>query len=151
MCTCRRKYVTGGGFWVSKAQTRTNGSLPSVDLEAAASLSPCLPMCCHVLPHPKPQIILDNLPHHRPSLKESGGRNWYRGHGVVLFTSFVLVACSDCFLYSTHDNPGVALPIVSWALLHQSSIKKVHHRVAHRPIWWGIFPHEVPSSIMKLI
>jgi len=38
-------------------------------------------------------------------------------------------------------SPRVAPPSVSRPLAHQSSIKKMHHRLAHRLIWWGHVHH----------
>lgn len=37
--------------------------------------------------------------------------------------------------------PTVALPVLSWALPHQSSVQKMHHSLAYRPIfgWTGMF------------
>lgn len=37
-----------------------------------------------------------------------------------------------------------ALPTVSWAHPHQSSVKKMHHRLAHRPIWKEHFLNKSP-------
>lgn len=34
---------------------------------------------------------------------------------------------------------GAASPTVDWVLSHQSSIKRMHHMLIHRPVWWGHF------------
>lgn len=36
-------------------------------------------------------------------------------------------------------SPEEALHTAGWALLYKSSIKKMHHRFAHRLIWWVHF------------
>lgn len=65
-------------------------------------------------------------------------RNWRQGLmqrlWTTLFTGLFHVPCSACFLVS----PGttiVAPPTMSWILPYQSSIKKTHHRLCHRPVF----------------
>ena len=58
----------------------------------------------------------------------------------VQLAGLFLMACSACFLIITQDTSiEVALPTVSYALLYQLSVKKMHHRLAHKPVWWEHF------------
>lgn len=43
--------------------------------------------------------------------------------------------------YSSRDHQ-LALPTVSWALKHPSSITNMYHRFAHSPIRWKHFPKQ---------
>lgn len=45
---------------------------------------------------------------------------------------------------------GIALPTVTWAFSCRSFMKEMHHRLAHRLIWWGIFSAEITSSKVTL-
>jgi hypothetical protein len=46
---------------------------------------------------------------------------------------YVLFGWSSCFLIvSKNISTRVAIPTVRWVLLHKSSIKKMHHRLAYR-------------------
>ena len=46
------------------------------------------------------------------------------------------IACSACFLLAPRTTcPGVATPTVGWALPDPPLIKKMHHRLAQKPIW----------------
>jgi hypothetical protein len=45
------------------------------------------------------------------------------------------LACSACFLLAPRTaSLGMAPPTMGQALPHQSSIKKMYHRLAHRPV-----------------
>ena len=67
----------------------------------------------------------------------SQGRNCSRGHERLLLTGLLLIACSACcFIASKATSPGIAPPIVSWALPHQS-VREMHHRLVHRPVLCG--------------
>jgi hypothetical protein len=62
----------------------------------------------------------------RWSGQEPGSRAWYKGHGSVLFTLLIMIACSACFLIVPRTiSLGMAPPIMNLALLHQSLIKKM--------------------------
>lgn len=79
--------------------------------------------------------------HSGKSGQEPGGRSWCRNRGRVLFIGLILMSYSVCLLKTARaTNTGMAPPAVSWDLLCQSLIKKIHHRFAHRTIWWGHFP-----------
>lgn len=54
-------------------------------------------------------------------------------------------ACPACFRTPGTTCPVVAPPTVVWALPYQSLIKKMHRRLAHRPVWWGIFSSDDSS------
>lgn len=55
-------------------------------------------------------------------------------HEVMLPTGFVPQSAS----YTTRTTcPGVEPPTVSWIHPYPLSIKKLLHRFAHRPFWWG--------------
>jgi hypothetical protein len=67
--------------------------------------------------------------HQRQSGQEPGGRSWCRGHGGVLFTGLLPMACSTCFLRESRTTwPGVAPPTMHWTLPHQSLVKKMPYR-----------------------
>jgi hypothetical protein len=73
-------------------------------------------------------------------IEGSRGRNWSRGRRETLLTGLFIVICSVCLLIAPGTtSPGVTLPTALWALPHQPSIKKSHHRLAHWPVWWGAF------------
>lgn len=61
------------------------------------------------------------------------------------------MACSTCFLIHPKTTClGVASPTVFCTLPHPSLIKKIAHKLAYRPLWWGCFSVGVPSSQMTL-
>lgn len=76
----------------------------------------------------------------RISRQEAGGKNCWGEHGRVLLM-LLCMSCSACFLrtHSTTYLPRVAPLTVSWLLPYQSSVKKMHHRLSHGPIWWRYF------------
>ena len=90
--------------------------------------------------HEKERVYFTlKLSGYTPSLKEvragTEGRNlkarteaeaWLAHHGLFSLLS------------STRrtSSPEETQLIVDWAITHQSSAKKVHHRLAYRPIWW---------------
>ena len=92
------------------------------------------------------------LPDHSPSLEEvrtgtqaeleSGGRSWCRGHGGVLLTGLLPMACSACFLVEPRTtSPGMALPTMGWALPHWWLIVKMPYSwIVWRYVFnWGSF------------
>lgn len=95
------------------------------------------------------------LPHYGPSLEEvmagtqagqDPGSRADTGHGSVLLTDLLLLACPACFLIEPRaTRPEVAPPIIVWTLPHQSLIKKITGLPSARSDG-GIFPIEVPSS-----
>lgn len=113
-----------------------------------------------LLNRPRKRLQTDHILQHTTNPKNSQ-KNWitfpWRGKGLFKFTSlrepelqqrpckaatFWLVPHSlpSLFSYRTRTtSTGVALPLVTWALTHQSPIKKMHHRIAHNPVWWDIF------------
>jgi len=65
-----------------------------------------------------------------------------KGYGGVLFTGWLTIACLVYFLIGLRaSSSGMALPTISWALPHQSVIKKMSHRFAYSPIFWRHFPN----------
>lgn len=51
-----------------------------------------------------------------------------------------LMACSAYFLkWARTTSPGVAPSAMGWTILHQSLVKKMSHKLSHRPTWWGHF------------
>lgn len=76
--------------------------------------------------------------------RNSGQELIQRGNGGTLLAG---LACSAWLLIAPRTTcPGVVPATVGWVLPHQSSVNKVHHSLAHRPVRWGIFSIEVPSS-----
>lgn len=68
--------------------------------------------------------------------QKPGGRNWSRSYRKGKLTGLFFRASSTFHLLIPRSiSPGVALLQVSWALLHQSSIKKMKHKFAHKLIW----------------
>ena len=60
--------------------------------------------------------------------QEAGGRSWCRGHGGVLLTGLLPVACSTCFLIEPRTTrAGMTPPTMGWALPHWSVIEKMPH------------------------
>lgn len=63
------------------------------------------------------------------------GKNWSRGHGEILLIDLLLMARLDCFLIAPRaTSPRVVLPTVNCSLSYQSSVNKMHHKLAHKPI-----------------
>jgi hypothetical protein len=64
----------------------------------------------------------------------------------VLLTGLFPMACSPCFLI----EPRVLIPEVAppqWAgPSHIKSLKKIRHRLAYKPIWWG---HSLSLSLLE--
>ena len=83
--------------------------------------------------------------------QKPGGRSWCRGHGGVLLTGLLLMACSAFLLIELRTtSPDMASSIVGWALPHQSLIKKCYIGLPIAGSYRGIFSIEVPSSQMTL-
>jgi hypothetical protein len=59
----------------------------------------------------------------------------------MLLTALNFIDCSAGFLLQIRITfPEVKLPTVIWALLtYQSLVKKMFHRIVHRPNYWGCF------------
>lgn len=82
----------------------------------------------------------------QPSIQGGLGRNWCRGHGVVLLSGFPSLSSSS----SQERQPRDGTTHMDWALPRQSPIKNVLYRLVQRPIWWGIFSIEVHFPPMTL-
>lgn len=71
--------------------------------------------------------------------KQPRGRSWSRDHGRGLLNAVphgLLILLS----YSSQDqHPWGSTVHSKLGLPHPSSIKKIHHRLAHSLIWWGYF------------
>jgi hypothetical protein len=87
----------------------------------------------------KKWLIQLTIPDHTPSLEkvrmgtqagqEPGGRSWCRGHGGVLLTGLLYMACSACFLIEPKTtSPVMTPPTMGWALPHPSLIEKMLYR-----------------------
>lgn len=62
--------------------------------------------------------------------EEPGSRNWNSSHGEMLLISLLSMAYSICFLIVVWTSwPGVTLFTIRCALPHQSSFKKMYHRL----------------------
>lgn len=74
----------------------------------------------------------------RNSRQEPQGRKWGRGHrGYSL--ALLPIACSVYFMVAPRStSPGKALCTKSRSLLRWSTVKKMYHKLIHRPIWWGL-------------
>jgi len=58
--------------------------------------------------------------------QELGSRSWCRGHGGMLLTGLLPLACSAYFLIEPRTtSPGMAPPTMGWTLPHWSLIKKM--------------------------
>lgn len=66
----------------------------------------------------------------RNSRKEPVGRDKNKGHGGVLLTNLLLMACTASILIAPTDG----ILTVVWVLYHQSLIKKRHHKLTHRSV-----------------
>jgi hypothetical protein len=85
--------------------------------------------------------------HWRKSGRDPGGRSWCRGHGGMLLTGLLIMACSPCFLIEPRANsPGMALPTMGWALPNQLLIKKL----LYSQIFWRHFLNWSSSFQMAL-
>lgn len=69
---------------------------------------------------------------------------WRRVHGGVLLNALLSMACLACFLTMPRTSTEVAPPTVTWALIHQPSIKKLHCRLAYWSSLWGYFLNWAP-------
>lgn len=82
----------------------------------------------------------------------TGKKHRVKDWSLWMITTYWIVTSALLTLhsYSTQDHhPRGAPPSVSCALLHQSSVKKTHHRVAARCFWrryflswWSCFPSD---------
>lgn len=83
------------------------------------------------------------------SRQKPGGRNWSKDHGVMLLIGLLLVACSvGLFMQSRTTCLGLAPPTVTWALPHQSLVRKMSRRLARGQSDGGIVSSAVLSSQM---
>lgn len=65
-------------------------------------------------------------------------KNQSQNHRGNLLSSLLLRLVSLTLLIQPRATClGVVVPTMGWALLHQPKIKKILHRHAHTPIWWG--------------
>lgn len=69
-----------------------------------------------------------------------------RSHFQILSNQFHQAGTKHSNIYTSEDLSRSNTTV----LLYQTSIKKMHHGLAHRPIWWGCF-FQVPSSQMPLV
>jgi hypothetical protein len=58
----------------------------------------------------------------------SGSRNWCRGHGGMLLTGLLPLACSICFLIELKTtSPRMAPPTIGWVLSPWTLIEKMSY------------------------
>ena len=83
--------------------------------------------------------------------QQPGGRSWCTGHGRMLLTGLLLMACSACFLIEPRNtSPGVmALPRMDWISINHQ-LRKYPTGLCTAQSHRGIFSIEVPSSLMTL-
>lgn len=70
--------------------------------------------------------------------RDSRSSNWNKCSGGVLLIGFLPISCSDCFTALLESRARISEmlpPMVNFSFPYQSSIKKLHHRLAHKPIW----------------
>jgi hypothetical protein len=92
------------------------------------------------------------VPHQKLCGQEPGGRSWYRGHGGMLLTGLLIMACSPCSLKEIKaTSPGMAWPTMGWAILHQSLIKKMPYRFAYSLILGSVFSVEPLPSFLACV
>ena len=76
---------------------------------------------------------------------EHGGRSWCRGHGEVLPTDLLPLAC----LEPRTSSLGMAPPTMGWALPYWSLIEKMPNSWGISQGWgWGISTTEASFSVM---
>jgi len=74
----------------------------------------------------------------------SGSRSCCRGHGGMLLTGLLPLACSACSLIELKTTrPGTAAPTIGWTLPYQSLIEKMPYSWSHG----GISETEAPFSV----
>lgn len=80
--------------------------------------------------------ILITVSHWEKSVRNSS-RNGCRNHGGMLITVLsTYTICSGCFLIQPRSTfLALTQLTVSRVISHQSLIKKMHYRLAQRPIW----------------
>lgn len=82
--------------------------------------------------------VISGLPGHTPSLRkpeQEAKAGTQAGTDTETMKDTVYWLAQACFLiYSRTTCLGVAPPTVGWVFPHQSSIKRMSHRVAHRPV-----------------
>lgn len=70
---------------------------------------------------------------------EPGSRTWFRGHGSMLLTGLLLLACSACLIIEFRTtNPGIAQSTMGWALSPCSLYGKCL-TAGSRFLNWGFF------------
>lgn len=88
--------------------------------------------------------------HHWEKLAKAQGRSWCRGHRGMLLTGLLPIVFSTCLLIAPRTTLATVLPPTGiWALPHESSIKKMHDRLAYRPLDGGIF-YQLLSLLQKM-
>ena len=69
--------------------------------------------------------------------QEPGDRSWCRGHGGVLLTVLLPMACSVCF--PIEPSSGIALLTMGGALPCQSQLKTIPDRFTYSLVLWRHF------------
>lgn len=87
--------------------------------------------------HPKACSVIHHL--RRPE-QESGGTELLQRPWMSALCLLPMTWLGQFLIAPWTTSPEMALPTLSWTLACQSSIKNMHHRLAHR----GIFLIEVP-------
>lgn len=69
-----------------------------------------------------------------------------KSHRMVL-TGLLLITFWACFIIQIRTTAqGGKLSPMEWAFLHQSSMKKIHHRLSYRPTLWRHSHFNIPLS-----
>lgn len=66
------------------------------------------------------------------------GRNSNRSHGRVLLTVCSPRLAQSACLYTLTTESVIVPPTMSWALLYESLIKKMPHRLFYKPVHGGV-------------
>jgi len=91
----------------------------------------------HITVHKGRELGLDL----RPGRNPEAGTNTELGHGGVLLTGLLTLACSTWFLIESRTMcSGGTQYILDQVLSHQSLIKKIPYRFACSPVVWRQIP-----------
>lgn len=104
---------------------------------------------CQSLPDPppvKPRLVNDQsptFPHHlstvRPLLFHAQFQAGLRSRCCSAANSGELTRPSLAILYYTSQDQEPSVNTIHGYLGHPTSVKKMHHRLPYRPIWWEKF------------
>lgn len=94
--------------------------------------------------------------HRREPMQELSAGSWSRGlkqklgkQSELLTNWLALRGFLACFLIQPRITCLPGLPTLAWALPPWRSIKKMHHSLAYRSIWWRQFPLSRPWQLIN--